>query len=192
MTHPSPRDMLEGWTSDVWARLHPVFAEALAPAIIAAQAVGLRVHPRSSWRSNTEQRNRYEDFLRLKAEYEAGKIKVPPLPAAPPGASAHNFAVCPTDPTHVIGASERCPKCGSPPKAASLAEDVMILDRDGNPVPSGGALSVPLRPAVWQSWATLLTDFPQLRDGGTFSPRPDSVHVESVRWDHRAKTLRAA
>lgn len=190
MTHPTLRQMIDGWTAVVWDALHPRFAEALEPCVIEAHATGIPVRPRSAWRSNTAQRQLYEHFLSMKGDFDTGRSPVRPLPAAPPGASAHNYSVCPTDPAHLIGGKERCPFCGSPPTAASLALDIGLLDAKGEFVPSGGALALPMRPAIWQRWAAHLQGFPLLRDGGLFHPRPDAVHVEHAAWDYAQRAFR--
>lgn len=179
-----------GWLEWQLLGLHPDLRAALVPAIEEALCIGIRPRYLSGPRTNAHQ-------LRLRTEYEnkaklfaAGKITKLPLPAAPPGKSAHNYALCSVDKTHRIGPNERCPKCGAVTIPASLACDIWLADLRGEAIPSGGAIPREVRDRAWQDWAAVLDRHPLLRDGGEFQPRPDTPHVELARWDFRSQTLR--
>ena len=183
-------DMLpSGWSENDLADLHPAFAEVLRPLLGSAVGLGLRPRRKSGARSNAEQGMLYLKYQQALAAWRRdGKVGPPPLPAAPPGASAHNYALCPQSTAHVIGPNPVCPVCAAVPRSASLALDVMLLDSAGHPIGSGGGKPLTLRPSAWQQWAVTVSAFPALRDGGTFSS-PDPVHVEFARWDHHAQVL---
>jgi len=210
-----------GWTDEQWARLHPGFAADLAPLLAEAERRGLVVRPRSLERSNARQRGlrqQYESARRLwdgtleahakglhhevkqpltccicwAAGSKKGPEPRPPLPAAKAGASSHNYGLCPVEPVgHPHDCHDECPWCGAAWVPATVAVDVMLLDKREVAVPSGGAVSLARRPEPWGQWAALVHEFPALRDGGTFST-PDPVHVEWSRWDCAKAGLRPA
>lgn len=182
---PAILDLLAftGWHRDDVLDLDPDFRLPLLQAVSDAKSLGgLTVRRRSGWRSNEQQqalRDAYEEHLKA---YNEGREHVPPLPASCPGHSAHNHTECVTDRSHVFGTGTACQVCGGEAVGASAACDVEILDHNGNPIPSGGALPVEQRPRQWQLWAQVVERHNKLRDGGTFK-KPDPVHVEDVRWN---------
>ena len=127
-------------------------------------------------------------LARVQTDAAAGLV-LKPLAAAPPGKSAHNYQLCTVDAAHVAGAAEVCNVCAGAVKPAAAAVDVLIQDRHGTTISTGGALELKYRPHVWQTWATILKKYPKLRDGGAFS-RPDTPHVELTRWDFKTHTVR--
>jgi hypothetical protein len=178
-----------GWSEDQFSQLHAGFIADLVPALVAANAAGLRVRFRSGYRSNAQQRFLHESFEARLAAYERGELKAKPLPAAPPGSSAHNFALCSADSSHAIGGAEECPECSAAVDPAAVACDVQILGPNGQPIPSGGELPLEQRSHEWQQWAAILDRYPALRDGGDFAGRKDPVHVEWARWNHKMRAL---
>ncbi len=181
-----------GWTRDQLADLHPGFVADLVPAILEADARQLRVRRRSGYRSNARQRELHETYEARKAAYDRGELKAKPLPAAPPGSSAHNFALCSADSSHAIGGADECPVCGAGADPAAVACDVEILGPNGQPIPSGGDAPIETRAREWQEWAEILDRYPALRDGGDFASRKDPVHVEWARWNHKTRALEPA
>jgi len=179
------------WMPEHIAQVHPEFWPSLAAAILAFEArhPNIDVAPTTLHRSNGFQaklRAAYERDAKLFAE---GKISRPPLPAAKPGASAHNYDRCTKDVRHdVRGADGKCPRCGAVLQPATLAADVQMIV-DGAVVPTGGGLKLEDRPAVWRWWAEHLRRYPALRDGGTF-PKPDTPHVEDAHWDFKTGARR--
>lgn len=191
MTPTDPRGALpDGWAEPDLADLHPDLAAALRPLLSAAVSAGLRPRRRSGARSNETQGALYIAYKAAQGRWVAGgKVGSGPLPAAPPGASAHNYAVCPQNNSHLIGPNPTCPVCASRSRAASLALDIALLDVAGVSIYSGGARGLAARAVEWRQWAGLVRAFPAVRDGGTFA-QPDPVHVELARWDHTSRTLR--
>jgi hypothetical protein len=179
------------WSPECLKGLHPEFQAALEPLLDAALQAGLTLACVSSYRSNAKQKALREVYEKKLAEWEAGGKKgPPPLSAAKPGGSAHNFALCATDKSHAVGGAETCPVCGGVVTGAGLAVDVSISVK-GLRVATPGAIKLALRPKAWQQLAGLIKQFPALRDGGTFS-RPDPVHIEFARWDVTTRSLRPA
>lgn len=168
--------------------LHPDLHLPLLAAVQDARSIaGLRIRKVSGWRSNVQQkalRDAYEAHL---AAVKAGTEHVPPLPAACPGHSAHNFTLCTEDSTHTFGEDEACAECGSDGVKAALAADIEILDHAGTPIRSGGAIPLEERPREWQLWPQVLERHTGLRDGG--AAYKDPVHVEDVRWNDHTFTL---
>ena len=186
----APLGLPSGWAEADLTDLHPDLAVALRPLLVSAVTAGLRPRRRSGARGNVAQGALFTAYKAAQGRWIAGgKVGAGPLPAAPPGASAHNYAVCPQDATHVIGPNPVCPVCSSRSRAASLALDVALLDIAGVPIYSGGGRGLAARPAEWRQWSAVVAAFPALRDGGTFA-QPDPVHVELARWDHTSRTLR--
>jgi hypothetical protein len=180
-----------GWTLDQFTHLHPGFVAVLVPALLEADARQLRVRYRSGYRGNAEQRSLHDSFEARLAAFDRGELKAKPLPAAPAGASAHNFALCSVDVAHPIGGADECPECGAAVTPASVACDVQILGPNGQPIPSGGDAPLEQRSHEWQQWAAILDRHPELRDGGDYASRKDPVHVEWIRWDYKTHALGA-
>jgi hypothetical protein len=178
------------WDPLVVAELHPGFWEQLRPLVESAHASDLMVRFLSGYRSNEMQGKLYRQYLDRVDEFKRGVIKRKPLPAAPPGNSAHNFSRCAAGVGHFVGDAEgTCPQCGAAVEPSAVAVDIWIPGPTGKAVKSGGAIPYEDRPVEWQKWADLVATFPKLRDGGLFRRRPDSVHVEWARWDFRTKKL---
>jgi hypothetical protein len=181
------RVLAEGWTDAEFADLHPTFAAALLPVVLEAQSQGIAVRRVSGWRSNAHQQHLRDTYEQALAQWQAaggpatGKPK--PLPASPPGHSAHNFTICSEDESHsTLGHDDECPKCGGKVVPASLAVDVGIKDLvTGNFIRVGGQIPREQRHMQWQRWATLLESHPELRDGGEFK-NIDAVHCEAAGW----------
>jgi len=179
------------WGDAELGDLHPDL-RAIAPVIIGdADADGLDVRRQSGYRSNVRQDALYRDYLQKKAAFDRGELgDTPPIPAAPAGKSAHNYALCSRDRSHLIGAAIACPICGAGTLPASLCLDVSIHDERGNAIRT---LMVPLdqRPAVWQRWAAILDRYgDEIRDGGDFKGRLDVVHFELIGWNVLDHTYR--
>ena len=181
----------DGWEMWQLLGLEETFRGNLLPLLHEAALAGLRPRYRSGPRTNTAQAALRSEFERKRELFAKGKITTPPLPAAFPGASSHNWAICVYKAEHRIGLGAMCAECGNSLVPQSLAVDVMLLDVNDKAIHSGGAVALDKRPAEWREWARLVGQHPLLRDGGTFS-RPDPVHVESVFWDFHTKRLRAA
>jgi hypothetical protein len=179
------------WEAEHIAVLYPAFWSALRPAIVSFEAEhpDVDVGPGTLDRSNAYQRELRQKYERDAALFAKGIITRPPLPAARPGASAHNYDLCTRDDRHdVRGADGACPRCRAPLKPASLAADVKLYVK-GVVVPTRGGLPLEARPPIWQEWAKHLRSYPALRDGGVFS-QPDTPHVEDSKWDVRVGTRR--
>lgn len=187
---PVPSRLPARWTQSHVDQLHPVFWSWLVLPIRVMTDYDLYVVPISLHRPNAQQKRLRDEYERQLKLWEENKLDRKPLPAAKPGASAHNFDLCSKNLNHdARGADGLCPVCGSVLKPASLAADVGIMSSLGILVSSGGSLPLKDRPWVWQVWAQTLQGFPKLRDGGTFS-NPDTPHVELAAWDFRTGTLK--
>src|SRR6185436_12937153 len=136
--------------------LHPDFRAAVIPILDDAEADGLDVRRQSGYRSNARQSGLHTTYLIEKAKFDRGERKEEPLPAAPAGKSAHNFALCSRDTSHLIGNADKCPSCGAATIGASLALDVAILDPDGRAVHCPPERDIAKRPEVWQRWSVIL------------------------------------
>lgn len=161
---------------------HPDLRAIMPSIVTAADKAGLDVRRQSGARSNARQAQLYETYLLERSKFERGERDAP-LPAAPPGKSAHNYALCVRHPEHRIGGAVECPLCGAATIPASLALDVSLHDAKGDAIhcPS---VPLPERPAAWQTWAGVLDSFSsQVRDGGDFTGRRDVVHLELLGWN---------
>lgn len=178
------------WAPADYADLHPDLQAELPSVLVDAVRANLHVIRASGSRTNAVQQRLYETYLAKKADYDAGRTTVLPLPAAAPGASAHNYARCSREPSHVIGARVSCPVCGSATLPASLAVDVALLDGHGVAI---HCPAVPLaqRPAEWRTWAGVIDGHPRLRDGGDFQHQLDPVHIEMLGWNFSTRTYLA-
>lgn len=177
------------WRSSDLTDLHPDFRGIIPSLLNAAVSAGLDVRRQSGYRSNARQRQLYDVYLANQEKFLTGQGEQP-LPAAPPGKSAHNFALCSREPAHVIRDAVQCPECGAATLPASLALDISLHDSKGNAIHCPN-VPLPERPFEWQIWAGILDTFQDaVRDGGDFSGRRDVVHFESVHWnvmDHSFK-----
>lgn len=172
------------WSGPLILQLHPVFAAGvLRAALDARRYTTMRVVPHSAWRGNAEQKALRDAYEKALADYKAGKTKVPPLPAACPGHSAHNWTVCTEDATHDFGEGSKCSVCGAEGEAAAVGLDVAILDALGNHIRTGGAIPETAQPREWQLWFQVIALHADLRDGG--KAYNDPVHVESAYWNDK-------
>lgn len=168
------------WALADYGDLHVDLRLALPPLLEDAEKEGLRVRRISGYRSNARQAQLRATFEAKEKLYQLGQGPMP-LPAARPGKSAHNYALCSRTIGHVIGEHVQCPICGAATLPASVAVDIGLFDDKGVAIRCPPLFEE--RPAEWQAWAGLVAKHPDLRDGGHFKPNADPVHVELIGWN---------